>query len=31
MGSVELDTIVNVGKIAWILINAVADIVSVFN
>lgn len=30
MGSVELDTIVTVGKVAWIIIKAIADIVGVF-
>lgn len=30
MGSVELNTIINIGKVAWILIKAIADIVGVF-
>lgn len=30
MGSVDLDTILTGGKIAWIIIKAAADIVSVF-
>lgn len=29
MGSVNLDTILTVGKVAWILIKAIADIVGV--
>lgn len=29
MGSVDLDTLTTVGKIAWIVIKAAADILSV--